>query len=95
MQLIKEHIKYLKDNPEGYWFKRKLYGWGWTPATKEGWFLLALYIFSILYVVRTTIEVQQALLELAIITILFLFIVYRKGEPPKWQWGLPKQDEEN
>ena len=95
MNFFKKHIAYLKDNPEGYWFKRKLYGWGWTPATKEGWFLLALYIFSILYVVRTTIGVQQALLELAIITILFLFIVYRKGEPPKWQWGLPKQNEEN
>jgi hypothetical protein len=32
MKLFKEYTDYLKDNPQGYWFKRKLYGWGWTPA---------------------------------------------------------------
>lgn len=36
MSLIKNCVEYLKDNPEGYWFKRKLYGWGWTPAKWQG-----------------------------------------------------------
>ena len=30
--MIKEYIAYLKDNPQGYWFKARLYGWGWAPA---------------------------------------------------------------
>jgi hypothetical protein len=90
---IKEGVEYLKDNPEGYWFKRKLYGWGWTPATKEGWLLFGFYLFSILFIVRTTSEVRQLLIEVAIVTLLFLFLVYFKGESPKWQWGNTKADE--
>ena len=50
MKLIQDHIEYLKDNPEGYWFKRKLYGYGWTPATREGWFVLVVYIAVVLAV---------------------------------------------
>jgi hypothetical protein len=93
MSKYQEFVAYLKDNPEGYWYKRKLYGWGWTPATKEGWFLLGFFILSILYVVQTSVEMRQSLIEIAIITILFLFIVYVKGEPPKWQWGLKDEEE--
>ena len=35
--MIKECIAYLKDNPRGYWFKAKLYGWGWVPVKWQGW----------------------------------------------------------
>jgi len=38
--MIKEYIAYLKDNPQGYWFKAKLYGWGWDPAIWQGWLVL-------------------------------------------------------
>jgi hypothetical protein len=91
MSILKNYVNYLKDNPKGYWFKRKLYGWGWTPATKEGWSLLALYFFSILYIGFTENNVSTLLIEFSIITALFLFIVYLKGEPPKWQWGLKNE----
>ena len=30
--MLKQYIAYLKDNPQGYWFKAKLYGWGWVPV---------------------------------------------------------------
>jgi len=45
--MIKEYIKYLKDNPEGYWFKAKLYGFGWAPAAWQGWLVLFVYIVAI------------------------------------------------
>jgi len=93
MSFIKDQIEYLKDNPEGYWFKRKLYGWGWTPATKEGWFLFTFYIFSIVIIVVRGTEVR-ALVEGLVVTILFLFIVYLKGEPARWQWGKKDADED-
>jgi hypothetical protein len=34
--MFKKYIEYLKDNPQGYWFKRKVWGWGWTPVTWQG-----------------------------------------------------------
>jgi len=93
MNFIKEQIEYLKDNPKGYWFKRKLYGWGWTPATKEGWFLMAFYVFSILYIAFTEAVVETLLLEVSVVTALFIFVVFLKGESPKWQWGKKETDE--
>ena len=49
--MLKEYRAYLKDNPKGYWFKRKLYGWGWTPAKWQGWCLTLLYSVLVLSLV--------------------------------------------
>ncbi len=46
--MIKEYIAYLKDNPQGYWFKRKLYGWGWTPAKWQGWVVVLAFVIFLL-----------------------------------------------
>ncbi|HZX50161.1 MAG TPA: hypothetical protein VFE94_03385 [Candidatus Paceibacterota bacterium] len=37
MSIFDDYIAYAKDNPKGHWFKRKLFGWGWTPVTRQGW----------------------------------------------------------
>ena len=42
--MFKESIAYLKDNPHGYWFKAKLYGWGWVPVKWQGWLVVAVAI---------------------------------------------------
>lgn len=42
--MIKEYIAYLKDNPQGYWFKAKLYGWGWAPVKWQGLLVIAISI---------------------------------------------------
>ena len=39
--MIKEYIAYLKDNLKRYWFKSKLYGWGWVPVKWQGWLVVA------------------------------------------------------
>lgn len=93
MTFLKEYSDYLKDNPEGYWFKRKLYGWGWAPARWQGWAITGVYLAlvfvaafsSSLSVLNLTEE--QLLLSLIVLTIIFLIIAWRTGEPPKWQWG--------
>lgn len=97
--MIKEYVSYLKDNPNGYWFKRKLYGWGWTPATWQGWFIMGAYLLCILGFAFTIDEnsptrevVFTFLLPVVILTIALLRICYKKGESPKWQWGLPKDE---
>lgn len=98
MNIITEHIDYLKDNPNRYWFKRKLYGWGWTPATWQGWLVILLYI---VFVSTFVIIREEAIvgnpdsgsnllvfgLPLIVLTSILIFIAYKKGEKPKWQWG--------
>jgi len=54
--VLKEYIAYLKDNPQGYWFKSKLYGWGWTPARWQGWFVLVVYVGGLVLLRRTLNE---------------------------------------
>ncbi|MCD5381487.1 MAG: hypothetical protein LR008_02830 [Candidatus Pacebacteria bacterium] len=92
MNLLRECVDYLKDNPEGYWFKRKMYGIGWIPATKKGWLVLVVYIafvFGVIFfgpVSETGMPIMIAG-PLAGATILFLIVVWRTGESLKWQWG--------
>jgi hypothetical protein len=33
------HIKKHREQPK-YWFKRKKFGYGYQPASKEGWFVI-------------------------------------------------------
>ncbi len=99
MKFLNERIEFLKDNPEGYWFKRKLYGWGWTPATKEGWLLIVGYAVFVIGLVlcfekQIIAYSSQYLFIVALLMILFLGIIVKKGESPKWQWG-KKIDNEN
>ncbi len=95
--MIKKYIKYLKDNPKGYWFKRKLYGWGWTPVTWQGWLAVVIYIAFLVSAAlifddpslgSRSVVVFCALVIIA--TASLLFIAYRKGEKPCWQWGTRK-----
>ena len=94
MKLWDEHIAYLKDNPEGYWFKRKLYGYGWTPAKKEGWITVGVYlVFVLSLAIMTPADISESKIithivgPIVLATILLIVISWRTGEPLKWQWG--------
>ncbi len=97
--IIKGYIAYIKDNPEGFWFKRKAYGYGWTPATIEGWLVtLGSFLFILGIVLRADrleIKESEALIQVVIpmFTVIgFLILICLKtGESPKWQWKLPKK----
>ena len=94
MKLFSEYASYLKNNPEGYWFKRKLYGFGWVPATKAGWTILGVYL---LFVIGLSVNMNErvtdaqvlthVLLPIAIATAVLLAVTVKTGEPLKWQWG--------
>ena len=97
--MIKEYIEYMKNNPEKYWFKRKLYGWGWTPVRWQGWAVLVLYIIGVVKIF-VIIDMDShsgsdtlisMFVPFMLLTALLLIICYKKGEKPKWQWGLPKK----
>ena len=97
--MFKEYINYLKDNPNRYWFKRKLYGWGWTPATWQGWLVLLVYVVAISlfsFTIDKNSSVSEIMftfvLPIVLLTIALIRICYKKGEKPKWQWGIPKEE---
>ena len=98
--MIKAYIAYLRDNPEGYWFKRKLYGWGWTPATWQGWvvliFFLALTVLNAVRLDSDSHSASDALInfvpETFVLVLLLIAVCWKTGEKPRWQWGLPDDE---
>jgi hypothetical protein len=97
MLSYKEYQDYLRDNPKGYWFKAKLYGWGWTPARWQGWLVIAIYLVLI-FAVSSQVEEQASnasifinfLLPITLLTTSLLMICYATGEKPGWRWGNKK-----
>ena len=70
-----------------YRFKAKKYGYGWTPASREGWLVVAIYAGAVSFIVyRTMEEVPDASFFkfILIATFLLLLICYKTGEPLKW-----------
>ncbi|EKE20580.1 MAG: hypothetical protein ACD_7C00522G0002 [uncultured bacterium] len=99
--MLKKYTAYIKDNPEGYWFKAKLYGWGWTPAKWQGWLVIILYLFLVLSLVLSREEAILGnpdsgsnfltfALPIIVLTTLLIVVAYKKGEKPRWQWGKDK-----
>jgi hypothetical protein len=90
MITARQYINYLKDNPKGYWFKRKLFGWGWVPATWQGWIVILILVIyfvvcSELFLARDH-PVEYAI-SILIGVLAVVIIGYLKGEKPRWQWG--------
>ncbi|PIR75110.1 MAG: hypothetical protein CO030_02415 [Candidatus Magasanikbacteria bacterium CG_4_9_14_0_2_um_filter_42_11] len=87
-----------------YWFKRKLFGWGWQPATWEGWLVLVAYIVIALgnlffryagSVSEDAQSIYRFLFDTIILTIILILITVRTGEKPRWQWGKRIEDEQD
>lgn len=98
--MLTEYFRYINNNPERYWFKRKLYGWGWTPATREGWLATIVFVALIVWNVDrlSQVEVNDEFINKVVVqsiglVLLFLVICFKTGEPPKWQWGPPREKE--
>jgi hypothetical protein len=95
MNFFTQYREYLKDNPEGYWFKRKLYGWGWTPVKWQGWVVIAVGVAILLLGVSVANRDDApgaALIGVLLMLAIIFGFGYWKGEKPRWQWGLPKDN---
>ena len=77
------------------WFKAKKYGWGWYPATWQGWLVTLLYVVYVAYRANTltvmfdtsTSFAFRYIFELILPTIILLVVCLLTGEKPKWRWG--------
>jgi len=98
MNIISKYIAYLKDNPKGYWFKRKMYGWGWTPARWQGWVIILFFLALIIKIALslpyepTSGELEIFFAKIILSVGVLIFICYKTGEKPRWQWGIDKQE---
>lgn len=80
-----------------YWFKRRRYGYGWTPVTWRGW--VTIVVFLVVVVAGAAIilkdtprntfssEVYTFLAFVAVATALIFAVSLAKGPKPKWRWG--------
>lgn len=100
--MLKQYLTYIKDNPKGYWFKAKLYGWGWVPVAWQGWCVTLMYVFLIFSLVLSREKdilgnpdsgsnFLTLALPITVLTILLVIVAYKKGEKPRWQWGPPRE----
>ena len=92
--MLRTYITYLKDNPKGYWFKARLFGWGWTPAKWQGWVVVIVacaVAFLGFYVGDVDDAPGAALLGILLAIGIICVFGYWKGEKPRWQWGAPKE----
>jgi hypothetical protein len=76
------------ENNKKIWFRRKLYGWGWTPVSWEGnLFLLIWIIIFVSLISRINYYNYQNIVIILVMIGVLIFICYKRGEKPRWQWG--------
>ena len=93
--MFKSYLSYLSDNPKGYWFKARLYGWGWTPVKWQGWLVVVAYISSLVLLSSRTDSNShlsadtffELIVPFILLTAMLIAICFWKGEKPKWRWG--------
>lgn len=91
--MLRRIIKHYKHNPEGYWFKRNIFGWGWIPVRWQGWLVsiaAAALIAAGIYVGEIDDAPGAALLGILLAALLMFSFGSKKGESVCWQWGLPE-----
>lgn len=85
-----------------YWFKRRRYGWGWTPVTTAGWVTVLTYLVVVISAAAYLLpQKPSAPSSLALVTFLLVMlsatflvvgISYAKGPAPRWRWGMDPKD---
>lgn len=75
---------------EKYWFANRRFGIGWRPATWQGWLLTITAIVSMIsiaiYGEFKSYSELEILTALGAVLFAFLTIVWRTGEPLRWNW---------
>lgn len=85
-----------------YWFKRRRYGYGWTPVTWQGWITFAIFLLVIVVSALIILPSKPAQPTTAKLVIFFLFVLsdllvfigitLAKGPNPRWRWGKKSSD---
>lgn len=79
------------------WFRARTHGWGWSPASLEGWVVVAAFLVLVaagtavfLYRLRAGSDAGIAgalfVLWIAALGSALTAIAWTTGEPPHWRW---------
>lgn len=93
----------MKDSTERKcWFKRRRYGYGWTPVTWQGWLVVMLFLVVVVSSAVVLLEETprntfspESWIFLAFFagaTIVAVGISMAKGPKPRWRWGSKPTD---
>ena len=80
------------------WFETRRYGWGWTPASPEGWLVVAVFLVAVgasaavfVYRLRQGSDPTRAItlfiIWIAILAGVLIAVCWLTGERPRWRWG--------
>ena len=80
------------------WYKRRRYGYGFTPVTWQGWLLVGLMILLLVipafFLGQSSNEIVIGYLIYVVVVLSASFYVMLSRSPkPKWRWG--KSDHDN
>lgn len=78
-----------------YWFRSKLYGWGWVPVTWQGWTATLAYILFLVWNAKQIDAVSHSVSYtligfspvLILATLALILLCIFTGEKPHWRWG--------
>ncbi len=84
----------IGERPGKFWFKAKSYGWGWMPATWQGWMITVVFgIFIGLVVFLSDVNshsasdiLMSAFPFIALLLATLLAVCMKTGEKPSWRW---------
>lgn len=88
---MNRQVSTSKDN-KAIWFPAKTYGVGWgLPVAWQGWVVLVAYLAltlaGIFLLTRSRGASVWFLPYVLTLTLLLLFICWKKGEKLEWRWG--------
>lgn len=72
------------------WFKAKRYGYGWYPATWQGWMVMATWFALFIGAfARWNVETQVVpfLCDTGLSTAGLIVVSWLTGEKARWRWG--------
>lgn len=86
-----------------YWFKRRRYGWGWTPVKWQGWLTVLVFLAIILFISQqvstkssATDEDPTRFMFSILGVVLGTYMISRlTGPSPRWRWGKRPKDNPN
>ena len=88
-----------KTKGNSLWFKRRRYGYGWTPVTWQGWTVVDLFLAIVVggAALSASAESDAAVVIylnfVVAATLLLIGASLQKGPTPKWRWGKSKDDD--
>jgi hypothetical protein len=94
----------MNNKVKNLWFKRRRYGWGWTPVTWQGWVSILLFLL-ILLADTFSLPAKPAIPNSGEVLLFFivafadiiglLVVSYIKGPMPHWRWGKTSHDRDD